>query len=75
LNHEHVLAIVGWGETSDGTPYWILRNSWGIYWGDLGYAKLLRGSNNMGIETACSMGIPKDTWTEAEAAKKNASLP
>jgi len=32
----HAIKIVGWGE-QDGTPYWIVANSWGTGWGMEGY--------------------------------------
>jgi len=44
----HSVAIVGYGVNSDGRKYWIIKNSWGEGWGDLGYAKLLRGNGPVG---------------------------
>ena len=34
----HLLQVTGWGE-KHGEPYWIIRNSWGTYWGELGFFK------------------------------------
>ena len=38
----------------DGTPYWHLRNSWGEYWGESGYARVARGSNLLFLESGCA---------------------
>jgi len=29
-----------------------------------GFFKLVRGTNNLGIESDCTFGQPKDTWTK-----------
>ncbi|KAH0822409.1 hypothetical protein GEV33_000381 [Tenebrio molitor] len=47
----HAVKIVGWG-TENGTLYWLVANSWGRNWGDLGgFFKILRGKNHCGIES------------------------
>merc|ERR1719316_2581667 len=45
----HAIVIVGWG-TKDGLPYWLIRNSWGVNWGDGGHFRVRRGTNECGIE-------------------------
>lgn len=53
----HAIVIDGWGE-SNGKKYWIIRNSWGRTWGDNGYFKMARGSNNCKIEENVVAGVP-----------------
>lgn len=55
----HSIKIVGWGvEEKTLTPYWIASNTWGNKWGGSGFFKILRGSNECGIEYMISTGDP-----------------
>lgn len=55
---DHSVLCYGWGETEDGTKYWLLQNSWGERWGINGYFKLLRGKDEMGIESSAEFADP-----------------
>jgi len=46
----HAVEFVGWGTDPSGGDYWIVKNSWNEEWGDNGYFKIARGSNECGIE-------------------------
>ena len=46
----HMLIVVGWGETDAGDKYWLIQNSWGDTWKDNGRIKIDRGNNGCRIE-------------------------
>lgn len=55
---DHAVVAVGYGEESDGTKYWLVRNSWSASWGEAGYIKLSREDSQ---EVQCGMDVtPQD---------------
>ena len=48
---DHAVMLVGWDETN-----WIIKNSWGDFWGKSGYLYMARGENKCGINAM--FGIP-----------------
>jgi len=51
------VLVVGYDETSDGSKYWIVKNSWGESWGDEGYFWIERGTNMCGLSDCASFPL------------------
>eukprot|EP00703_Trepomonas_sp_PC1_P004004 JAP92602.1 Cathepsin B [Trepomonas sp. PC1] len=53
----HVIVLVGYGE-ENGVKFWKARNSNEPTWGEEGYFRILRGTNECDIEEECYLVIP-----------------
>jgi len=51
----HAVVAVGWGVEKDtGTKYWLIKNTWGPNWGEHGYFRIRRGTDECAIESMAS---------------------
>ncbi|CAL6000948.1 Cathepsin_B [Hexamita inflata] len=51
-----MVIIVGYGEENN-TKFWIVRNTWGTAWGEQGYFRIERGTNQCLIEQQCFLNV------------------
>lgn len=54
----HVVKVIGWG-VENNTDYWLVANEWNTDWGDRGFFKIIRGTNECGIESKMHAGVAK----------------
>merc|ERR1719161_25858 len=56
---DHTISVVGWEkDAKTKQTVWIVRNSWGEYWGEHGFVRVLEGALNLG--SSCDWAVPKD---------------
>jgi len=51
----HAVVLVGWDDLRGA---WLLRNSWGTWWGEDGYMWIKYGSNNVGAQAVWATVAP-----------------
>lgn len=58
----HGVLVVGYGNDPDtGDAYWLIKNSFGVGWGDEGYGRITRNNNNhCGVASLASFPVITD---------------
>ncbi|KAL9267355.1 putative NAD(P)H dehydrogenase (quinone) FQR1-like 1 [Drosera capensis] len=75
INLDHAVTIIGYDTTSNGTDYWIVKNSWGASWGEQGYIRMQRGLNSpqglcgINMEASYPNSTKREHNTSSMAAK------
>jgi C1A family cysteine protease len=69
----HAVALVGWDDSQGANGVWILRNSWGSWWGEEGYMRIEYGACKVGY-SACYVDYPAKTKIEISTGLRGVSI-
>jgi len=70
----HAVRILGWGVDDMGTDYWLVANSWSSAWGERGFFRIRRGTNECGIETTPVAGDVGDAASGAHSSPRDSTV-
>lgn len=64
LKTDHVVSVVGWGTDATDGFYWLVRNSWGEFWGEQDFVRVKKGAlmldSKVPLLAGCAWATVKD---------------
>jgi len=72
----HAVTLIGYGtDSASGMDYWIVQNSWGNTWGEGGFIRIRRGTNEVNCEVNGFFAITPSTTGSCKTSCKNKGEP
>ena len=68
VNHAITIVVYGKSDRIECDDYWLVKNSWGVEWGDAGFFKIQRGVNMCGV--AVCNAFPNDVVKLSEKSNE-----